>query len=571
MASHQESEARLQRLEDELADVVRRVRELESRSTATAAPPQAVDVPLVPDAAFQAPRPDEVHPMPSGTDITGMATLLGRTFVVFGGAYLLRALTDSGRLPHTAGIIIGLAYAVTWLVFAHRAAAKHPTSAQFHGVTAVLIGWPIIWEAATRFGLLGPGAAALLLAAMTTAAWIVATRGRLDAVLGAAAFGTVIAAMAIASATNHFGVFALLLIAFSVVTYWERAWLRWPMAIASGLSVMAVTTRAVATPPLEPAWMTLVAQGALLATMQGSLAIRVVMQSRPVRLFDILQAASGLAIGVGGAVLIARGSPAGLGLIGAMTALLAFGAYLAAIIRLTDRPHLLRSYHTFTTFGLAALVTALVLLFSGTGLALVSLALAIVAIAVGPKRLAGSAPLHGAVYVMTALAASGALSAAFVVWTMRPSPWPSMPVIAWLTLATTAVCATMRPTARGDVSDLIARSGRLLIAAAFVFVAGGAAVMLAAPLVAGTPPDAGILASLRTALLSISVVALGAAGRWPHTAIFARLVYPVLVVGGIRLLVDDFRHSEPSTLFLALALYGLALAFGPRLATGSRK
>ena len=66
--------------------------------------------------------------------------------------------------------------------------------------------------------------------------------------------------------------------------------------------------------------------------------------------------------------------------------------------------------------------------------------------------------------------------------------------------------------------------------------------------------------------LSITVVALGASARWPHTAIFARLVYPVLALGGIRLLVDDFRHSEPSTLFIALALYGIALALGPRLA-----
>lgn len=561
MAPQSESEARLQRLEGELADVVRRLQALEQVQQVQQVQPVQEVLPV--QEIPQVPQVQQVQPT---TDITGMATLLGRTFVVFGGAYLLRALTESGRLPPTAGIVIGLAYAVTWLVAAHRVAAKQPLSAQFHGVTAVLIGWPIIWEAATRFGMLRPGAAALLLAAMTAIAWTIAARGRLDAVLGAAAFGTVVTALATASAVNHFGVFALVLVALSVVTYWERAWLRWPIAIVSGLSVMAVTTRAVATPPLEPAWMTLLAQGALLATMQGSLAIRVLMQGKPVRLFDILQAASGLAIGVGGAVLLARGSTAGLGLIGAMTALLAFGAYLAAIVRLTDRPHMLGSYHTFTTFGLAALVTALVLLLGGAGLALVALTLAVVAIAIGPKRLAGSAPLHGAVYVMTALAASGALTVAFEVWTMRPSPWPTMPVIAWLTLAVTAVCATMRPTPRGDVGDLITRSGRLLIAAACVFVAGGAAVMLLAPVVAGTPPDAGILASLRTALLSTSVVVLGVAARWPHTAIFARLVYPVLVLGGIRLLADDFRNSEPSTLFIALALYGLALAFGPRLA-----
>jgi hypothetical protein len=571
MAQHMDSEERLQRLEDELADVVRRLRELERREEATGTRPVAP-----PAESVLTRNEPEVHVVPeaptmaTGTDITGIATLLGRSFVVFGGAYLLRALTESGRLPHAGGIIIGLAYAIAWLVAAHRTAAARPTSAQFHGVTAVLIGWPIVWEAATRFGLLAPAAAAALLAVLTAAACVVATRGRLDAVLGAALFGTVLTSAATASATNHFGAFALLLIVTSGFTYWERSWVRWPMAIAAGLSVMAVTARAIAAPPLEPAWLALGAQGAWLVTMQGTLAIRVIMRSKPVRLFDVLQAACGLVIGVGGAVLVARSSPAGLGLIGAVTALLAAGAYLGAIFRLTDRPHLLASYHTFTTFGLVALVAALVLLLSGTGLALTALALAVGAIAIGPQRLAGAAPFHGAVYVMTALAASGALTTAAGVWTTRPAPWPSMTLVAWLALVVTAACATMRPTPHGNVGDLITRIGRLLIAASCVFVAGGAAVMLLAPMVAGTPPDAGILASLRTALLSVSVVALGAAGRWTHTAIFARLVYPVLALGGVRLLVDDFRHSEPSTMFLALALYGVALAFGPRLAARRR-
>jgi len=49
--------------------------------------------------------------------------------------------------------------------------------------------------------------------------------------------------------------------------------------------------------------------------------------------------------------------------------------------------------------------------------------------------------------------------------------------------------------------------------------------------------------------------------------LFAWLVYPVLAAGGVRLVLDDFRHSEPSTLFIALALYGAALAFAPRIAS----
>ena len=279
----------------------------------------------------------------------------------------------------------------------------------------------------------------------------------------------------------------------------------------------------------------LLTQGVLLATMQGSLAVRVVMMGKDVRFFDIMQAASGLVIGSGGAVLVARGSPAGLGLIGAITALLASGAYLAAIHRLRDRPHLTASFHTFATFGLVAATTALVLMVSGT---------------------------------MLTLAASGALTAAAVAWTLVPTTWPALTLVGWLALGVTGLCATLQPARPGEIGDVVSRIGRLTIAATLVFVAGGAAVLLVGPPVAGTPPDAGILASLRTILVSLIVIGLGATARWTTPAVFSRLVYPVIVVGGLRLVADDFIHSRPATLFLALAFFGVALTLGPRWGGG---
>jgi hypothetical protein len=40
----------------------------------------------------------------------------------------------------------------------------------------------------------------------------------------------------------------------------------------------------------------------------------------------------------------------------------------------------------------------------------------------------------------------------------------------------------------------------------------------------------------------------------------------VLVAGGLKLVIEDFRLSRPATLFIALALYGVALIAAPRLA-----
>jgi hypothetical protein len=91
-------------------------------------------------------------------------------------------------------------------------------------------------------------------------------------------------------------------------------------------------------------------------------------------------------------------------------------------------------------------------------------------------------------------------------------------------------------------------------------------VMVLAGGLAGLPPDGGVVASIRTGVAALLAVGVAAIARLPRRTGFSRLVYPVLALGGLRLVIDDFRHSEPSTLFIALALYGAALVIAPRLA-----
>jgi hypothetical protein len=40
----------------------------------------------------------------------------------------------------------------------------------------------------------------------------------------------------------------------------------------------------------------------------------------------------------------------------------------------------------------------------------------------------------------------------------------------------------------------------------------------------------------------------------------------VLLVGAVKLIAEDFPHSRPATLFIALAFYGGALIAAPRIA-----
>lgn len=562
MTDPQDVAARLTRLEHELSEVVRRLGALEATRSGVVTDP--------------GPSPEAVTETGEATtpdvDLSQWATLLGRSFVVFGGAYLLRALTEGGYLPMMAGAGLGLLYAGGWLWAADRHGAVRRLSANVHGVTAVMVGWPLVWEASARFGLFGPAAAAVVLLTLTACAYVVAHRHRLPVIAGVAGFGTVITALAVAMSADQFGVLSLLLITLGSVTYWvsdapARGWLRWPMAIAAGLSVMAVTSRAIATPPREPMVLAVIAQMWLLATMQGSLAVRFVLLQRPARVFDMLQAASGLLIGIGGAVLVAQAAGTGVTLIGAVTALFAAGAYLAAYFRLVDRPRLLTSYYTALTFGVLALVAALFILLEGTTLVVVALLLASAA-RVAPAHVRLALVPHAAWLTIVALSASGAVSLAWTAWVGTPAEWPAVPLVAAFTTGV-GLLMVLWPRVMPDagVASDVARASLLVCAALVVTVIGAMLVALLAPVLAGTPPDAGVLASVRTGVVAILALALGLSARSPRTALLASLVYPVLVAGGLRLVLDDFRHSEPSTMFIALALYGAALAFAPRIAS----
>src|SRR6187402_2242714 len=118
-------DARLGEIDRALADVHRRIAALEALELR----PSEVSRPGIPPTASEA-----ISPLLSAgrPDVSSVASLVGRTFVVLGGAYLLRALTESGRLPGRGGVVLGLAYAVVWFGAADRASVTRPLSGLFH-------------------------------------------------------------------------------------------------------------------------------------------------------------------------------------------------------------------------------------------------------------------------------------------------------------------------------------------------------------------------------------------------------------------------------------------------------
>jgi hypothetical protein len=87
------------------------------------------------------------------------------------------------------------------------------------------------------------------------------------------------------------------------------------------------------------------------------------------------------------------------------------------------------------------------------------------------------------------------------------------------------------------------------------------------PMAAGTPgqsADAALVAAIRTVVVGAAVLLLAWAGGRGVFAEGRWLMYVVLVLGGIKLLTEDFPAGRPATLVLSLAVYGAALIVAPR-------
>ena len=176
-------EAAVARLSARL-DVLEGGQHIAAPAAAPAPPPAAL--PALAQTPIDAPPADHLPPAGTAADATagpvprsavaaeaadatasGWLGLIGRTFIVLGGAFLLRALTNSGQLPMAGGVWIGLAYATLWLALATRAAGP---SSFFHGLSALLVGLPIVVEAVLGFRVMSGGVGALMLAAGGVAA-----------------------------------------------------------------------------------------------------------------------------------------------------------------------------------------------------------------------------------------------------------------------------------------------------------------------------------------------------------------------------------------------------------------
>jgi hypothetical protein len=199
-------------------------------------------------------------------------------------------------------------------------------------------------------------------------------------------------------------------------------------------------------------------------------------------------------------------------------------------------------------------------------LSLVLAALAVATTWLGWRFAQVALTLQGSVYGVATAIVSGLLaSAVFSLLATPEEPATAAAFIPLTALVALFACLAIPAPVQPAAADL-ATTARVLLA--LLAALGGAGLLIAvlAPVLAGTPPDPGVLATVRTGVLAGAAVLLAGASRAQRGKELGWLLYPVLALGGVKLLVEDLRFSRPATLFVALALYGAALVATPRLA-----
>ncbi len=520
---------------------------------------------------------------PNGTLTSAdMVGLVGRTLVVLGGGFLLRAVSAASLLPALSGPATGLAYAAWWLGKADRTGGRgERQSAFFYALSGVAIAYPLIWETSARFHLLPGAVAAPALVLFLAMGLLVAWRRLLPSVAWLSIAAALITTIGLFFWTREYLHYAgaLLVSALAVEAIgfrgrWPR--LRWPPAFAVDLIVLVLGLLAshphsspeltAALPPRGVIAVCILAPVIYLVSVAG----RTLVYRQVIAVFELMQVALSLLLGIGSAVAIIAFNQGDHTALAIAIVISGAACYAVAFASIDPESGLRRNFYSYTSFaGILVLVGSSMLL-GASALAWVWLALGILALALGGRFGRMTLRLHGALYLAASALCSGLLE-------LGLHGLIGQPAQQWPVLASAAVAVGLG-SAAGYV--LLARSRdrglthwseqvpRLILGTVLCWsLAGVVSLGLADRLFRFSDEltYAAFLASTRTGVLSCLAVALAWSGRRWSLPELVWLVYPMLAGTGARLLWEDLRYGEPVNLFLALAFYGGALIVTSRL------
>jgi len=545
-----------------------RLADLEARLEAVERRLSALEGDTVEPAAQAAARAAAEPSLDDGT-IGVVSAHIGRVLLIFGGAYLLRAITDFEFVPTAIGILIGATYALTWLLIAFRKSRVETqrTGAAIYAGTSVVLALPLLLEAATKFALLSGRQGVLGLLVYGVLAYFVAIRRNFRSLAWLVTAGSIAVVTGVLIASHSAiaaTIFALLLGMGSLWTVYGKDWmgLQWLGALGANASVMMLIALSNTEQwPISPR--TAFGFGVvLLLAYLGSFVVRTHVRARHINIFEVVQTIFAGLIALWSAANAIAAGQVGATTAGVLGTGLGLAAYLLALTRAT-REVRSQNFFYYQTLGLLLVIAGSALLLSVPSAATIWALLAVFA-AVFSGRLGWvNLSLQSTLLILAAGIGSGLLRAGFVAFVRDPlAGWPLFEGVHILIALATVACLFIPVAQRSERWGTGAGLPQLIVLALSVWEVGGLFIVLMAPVIAGaggTEPDAAVLAAMRTAVLAVASVTLAYSSRFPRWPEARWLVYPVLIVVAIKLSLEDFPHGQPATLFVSLAFVGSAL------------
>jgi hypothetical protein len=552
--------ARLEKLESRLSDLEHR----SEKAACVAAIPAAPTILQPSAAAFTLAQAGGVFPV------------LGKAMLGIAGGYLLRAVAESGTFPKLAVVLLALAYAEMWLVWAARVPAEARFVSSVYATTAALIIAPMLWELTLRFEVLPTSATAAVLGVFVATAYALAWKRNLVSIIWVANIAAVFTALALLIATLDLVPFISVLLFMALAS--EAAagrnhWLRLRPLIAAAVD-LAISIlfyvysrpegipsefKSVATPEL----MALGCMGFLI--YGGSIVFRTVRLRQKIGVFETGQAVTTFLLAAFS--ILHFGKSDGASVLGALCLLFSATCYSAAYAYF-DRYHEERNYHVYATWSGALFLAGSSLCLPPVLLALCLSVAAIVATILGARASRLTLEFHGLMYLAAAAYASGLLEYA---GRALAGTFPAAPGwIVWIVTASAIPCYAIAGhlrTERWNECLLQALSAILAVAAAITFLVS-VLVWLAEN---AMTPGASHVAVIRTLITCVVALALAFSGaRWQRTEL-VWIAYGTLALVTAKLLFEDLQHGHPGSTAVSIFLYALALILVPRMARVGRR
>jgi hypothetical protein len=502
------------------------------------------------------------------------STQIGHSLLIFGGAYLLRAITDFHFVPTGVGILMGAVYAVFWLYMAYRQAAvpRQRTSAAVYGGISVVLAMPLLVEAANHFQLLSGNQSTLALTVYCALALGVAVARNLRTLAWLTTAGGIAAAMSLMMLTHSTIPVAALLILLGLGSLWavyHHDWigLHWLGGLGANAGVIALgalsTTEKWA---IEPR-VAVILGTILLLVYLVSFVIRSHLMGRETRLFPVAQAPLAAGIAFWTTSIAVAADQMSFMPIGILSIVLGGIAYVLAIADDSRRLRR-RNYFYYSTLGLLFVLAGSGLIFPPEAVAAIWSLMAFVMAWLSGRTGWVMLSLQCTFLLLAAAAWSGILITGLHALAGNAVDWPQMlPAHIAVAIATVA-SLFVRVAQRSHRWGKAAGAPQLIVLALSVWEVGGLIVLYAAPGIAaaGTAePNFAALAALRTAVLSVAAATLAVSSRHPRWPEARWLAYPLLILVGIKLFAEDFPNGNAASLFVALAFVGTALIITAKL------